>query len=48
MTGSATTVDVYWMPGCRSCLRMKEFIERAGVPYVKVPDTPYTGSHQAG
>lgn len=26
-------VEVYWIPGCSSCLRMKEFVERTGVPY---------------
>jgi len=32
MTASAT-VEAYWMPGCSSCLRMKEFIERSGRPF---------------
>ena len=26
-------VEVYWMIGCSSCLRMKEFVEKSGVPY---------------
>jgi len=30
---TATTVEVYWLPGCSSCLRMKEFIEASGVPF---------------
>ncbi|MDV3125621.1 hypothetical protein M1247_11910 [Mycobacterium sp. 21AC1] len=30
------TVEPYWMPGCSSCLRMKEFVERAGVDYVAI------------
>jgi len=29
-------IEVFWMPGCSSCLRMKEFIERTGVPYEEV------------
>jgi glutaredoxin len=29
------SVDVvaYWLPGCSSCLRMKEFLDRAGIAY---------------
>jgi glutaredoxin len=27
------TIRVYWMPGCSSCLRMKEFIEKSGRRY---------------
>lgn len=30
------TVELYWMPGCSSCLRMKEFVERTGVDYVAI------------
>jgi glutaredoxin len=29
-------VEVYWMPGCTSCLRMKEYIESTGVPHVAI------------
>jgi glutaredoxin len=27
------TIEVYWRPGCSSCLRVKEFVSRAGVPF---------------
>ena len=29
-------VQAYWMPGCSSCLRMKEFLEKSGVDYVAI------------
>ena len=25
-------IEVYWIPGCSSCLRMKEFLETTGLP----------------
>jgi len=31
-----TVVKAYWQPGCTSCLRMKEFLTRHGVPFVSV------------
>jgi glutaredoxin len=31
-----TTIHAYWQPGCTSCLRMKEFLARHGVPFVSV------------
>jgi len=31
---SDTTIHAYWQPGCTSCLRMKEFLTRHGVPFV--------------
>src|ERR1700731_3933187 len=31
-----TTIKAYWQPGCTSCLRMKEFLTRHGVPFVSV------------
>jgi glutaredoxin len=30
------SVELYWMPGCSSCLRMKEFVEQSGVDYVAI------------
>ena len=30
------TVQAYWMPGCSSCLRMKEFISRSGRDWVAI------------
>jgi len=29
-------VEAYWMPGCSSCLRMKEFISRSGRNWVAI------------
>ena len=29
-------LTAYWQPGCTSCLRMKEFLMRHGVPFVSV------------
>jgi glutaredoxin len=28
------TIEVYWQPGCTSCLRTKEFLTKRGVPFV--------------
>lgn len=33
---SVPTIEVYWMPGCSSCLRMKEFIESTGLPFQEI------------
>src|SRR5215469_174023 len=33
---AAAVVKAYWQPGCTSCLRMKEFLTRHGVPFVSV------------
>jgi len=30
------TVEAYWMPGCSSCLRMKEFISASGRDWVAI------------
>jgi glutaredoxin len=36
--GTTTTADgairVYWMTGCSSCLRTKEFLQKHGVPFL--------------
>ena len=32
----ASVVKAYWQPGCTSCLRMKEFLTKHGVPFVSV------------
>ena len=29
-------IKAYWQPGCTSCLRMKEFLTRHGVPFISV------------
>jgi glutaredoxin len=29
-------LQLFWMPGCSSCLRMKEFVEKLGVPFVAI------------
>jgi glutaredoxin len=31
-----TPIKAYWQPGCTSCLRMKEFLTKHGVPFVSV------------
>lgn len=30
------SIEIYWMPGCSSCLRMKEFVEKTGKPYTAI------------
>jgi glutaredoxin len=32
-TSTTDAIAVYWQPGCSSCLRAKEFLTRAGVPF---------------
>jgi glutaredoxin len=32
----ADPIKAYWQPGCTSCLRMKEFLQRHGVAFVSV------------
>ncbi len=32
----ASIIKAYWQPGCTSCLRMKEFLTRHGVPFVSI------------
>jgi len=29
-------IKAYWQPGCTSCLRMKEFLTKHGVPFVSI------------
>src|SRR5262249_3058241 len=31
-----SVIKAYWQPGCTSCLRMKEFLTKHGVPFVSV------------
>jgi hypothetical protein len=31
-----TPIKAYWQPGCTSCLRMKEFLAKHGVPFISV------------
>src|SRR5689334_5978381 len=33
---TAAPIKAYWQPGCTSCLRMKEFLTKHGVPFVSV------------
>jgi glutaredoxin len=33
---SEAAIHAYWQPGCTSCLRMKEFLTKNGVPFVSV------------
>jgi glutaredoxin len=30
---ASDVLEIFWMPGCSSCLRMKEFVEKLGVPH---------------
>lgn len=32
----AAAIEAFWMPGCTSCLRMKEFLEKSGKPFVSI------------
>lgn len=36
MPPQAPAIKAYWQPGCTSCLRMKEFLTKHGVPFVSV------------
>lgn len=33
---AADSIEVYWVPGCSSCLRMKEFMETTGLPFESI------------
>jgi hypothetical protein len=35
-SAEASVIKAYWQPGCTSCLRMKEFLTKHGVPFVSV------------
>ena len=35
-TPAQAPLKAYWQPGCTSCLRMKEFLTRHGVPFISV------------
>jgi glutaredoxin len=35
-SAEASVIKAYWQPGCTSCLRMKEFLSKHGVPFVSV------------
>jgi len=32
----ADVIEAYWMPGCSSCLRMKEFLEKSGLEFTAI------------
>jgi hypothetical protein len=36
LSASDAPLKAYWQPGCTSCLRMKEFLTKHGVPFVSV------------
>jgi len=36
LSANPNIVKAYWQPGCTSCLRMKEFLQKHGVPFVSV------------
>src|SRR5512138_745314 len=31
-----SVIKAYWQPGCTSCLRMKEFLSKHGVPFISI------------
>lgn len=33
---TAPQIEIYWMPGCSSCLRLKEFVEKSGKPFTAI------------
>src|SRR5262245_58517703 len=35
-SADGSAIKAYWQPGCTSCLRMKEFLAKHGVPFVSV------------
>jgi glutaredoxin len=35
-SAEASVIKAYWQPGCTSCLRMKEFLTKHGVPFISV------------
>lgn len=41
-TERTAVIEAYWVPGCSSCLRMKEFLEKTGLEYeaINVEQTP--------
>lgn len=36
LPSAETPIKAYWQPGCTSCLRMKEFLTKHGVPFISV------------
>lgn len=36
VSAAPAVLKAYWQPGCTSCLRMKEFLAKHGVPFVSV------------
>ena len=36
LSAAPENITLYWMPGCSSCLRMKEFVEKTGFDYEAV------------
>lgn len=36
MNSRNAVIEVFWVPGCSSCLRCKEFLESTGLPYENV------------
>jgi len=39
-----SAIRVYWQPGCTSCLRVKELLAGAGVPFVSINVRTYPGA----
>jgi len=36
MTTQQSPIEMYWLPGCSSCLRLKEFMEGSGVTFEEI------------
>jgi glutaredoxin len=36
VTSPHEIIEIYWMPGCSSCLRLKEFVEGTGLPFTAI------------
>ena len=35
-TGQALAIELYWLPGCSACMRMKEFVASAGLEFTAI------------
>src|SRR6187399_1188427 len=47
---SKPAIKVYWLPGCSSCMRLKEFMSRTGLDYtsINVLEDPDRADHLRG
>lgn len=35
-TEKVSTIELYWLPGCSACMRMKEFVQQAGLEFTAI------------